>query len=194
MGRAHSTLFAPVCLIALELRGELASFRHGGERGLGGCGFRLGAEGLEAIEVAGDLANGPLEAVDHASDAVEDGGLAFQGVDAGVPEFGFVVAESIETPGVGRELVDELALDVVEGSPGFLEFGGESVEFGGIFAGDDEGLGAWIPYLTAFRRTAALPSGVAGPVECCAFLRFVSIWISEDIWFRCQCCPPTTKQ
>ena len=126
----------------------MASFRHGGERGLGGCGFRLGAEGLEAIEVAGDLANGPLEAVDHASDAVEDGGLAFQGVDAGVPEFGFVVAESIETPGVGRELVDELALDVVEGSPGFLEFGGESIEFGGIFAGDDEGLGAWIPYLT----------------------------------------------
>ena len=136
-------MIAPVCLIALEFGGKLASFRHGGERGLGGCGFGFGTEGLEAVEVAGDLANGALEAVDHASDAVEDGGFPFDGVDAGVPEFGFSVTKSVETPGVGSELVDELALYAVEGPPSGLELGGESFEFGGIFAGNDEGLGVY---------------------------------------------------
>src|SRR5216684_4366833 len=35
------------------------------------------------------------------------------------------------------------------------------------------------PCLRPFRRTAARPSGVFGPVECCAFWRFASIFKSD---------------
>src|SRR6266566_7109801 len=37
------------------------------------------------------------------------------------------------------------------------------------------------PCLRPFRRTAARPSGVFGPVECCAFWRFASICRSVDM-------------
>ena len=136
----------------------MASFRHRGEAGLGGFGFRLGAEGLKTVEVAGGLADGTLEAVDHAVDAVENGGFPFEGVDAGVPEFRFGVEEAIETPGVGGELVDVLTLDNVEGSPGVLEFGGESVEFSGIFAGDEERLGV-DPVFEGVQANGGFPFG-----------------------------------
>jgi hypothetical protein len=141
LGEGSLDLFAPIALFALERSGKLASFRHGCESGLGGFGFRFGAEGLETVEVAGGLADGALEAVDHAADAVENGGFPLQGIDTGVPKFGFGIEEPIETPGVRGELVYELALDAVEGSPSGLEFRGEGFEFSGIFAGDDERLG-----------------------------------------------------
>src|SRR5882724_4663067 len=37
------------------------------------------------------------------------------------------------------------------------------------------------PCLRPFRRTAARPSGVLGPVECCAFRRFASIFDSDGM-------------
>src|SRR6266478_8968467 len=39
---------------------------------------------------------------------------------------------------------------------------------------------AYKPYLRPFRRTAARPSGVDGPVLCCALRRFASICRSDD--------------
>jgi hypothetical protein len=76
-------------------------------------------EGLEALEFAGDLPDRALEAVDHAADAVEDGGFLFEGIDAAVPDFRFGVEKAIETPGVGGELVDALLLGSGLGAPGF---------------------------------------------------------------------------
>src|SRR5690349_21655967 len=40
---------------------------------------------------------------------------------------------------------------------------------------------AYKPYLRPFRRTAARPSGVDGPVECCALRRLASICRSVDM-------------
>jgi hypothetical protein len=133
-------LFAPICLFALELSGELALFRHFGARGLFGFVGGFAAEGLEAVEVAGGLTDGALDAIDHAADTVEGAGDAFEIFGIG-PEFSFSVQKAIQTPGTGGELVDVLALDDVEGAPDVLQLCGESVEFGGIFAGNDEGLG-----------------------------------------------------
>jgi hypothetical protein len=112
-------------------------------RGFGGLfglvrGF--GAEGLEAVEVAGGLADGALDAVDHAADTVERAGDAFKGLAVG-PELSFGVAETIETPGISSELVDELALDDVKWAPDGLEVCDESFEFSGIFARGWEGIG-----------------------------------------------------
>ena len=87
---------------------KLALFRRG--LGSGRFGFVFCLEGLKALEFAGDLANGALEAVDHPADAVEDGGFLFEGVDTAVPYFRFGVEKAIETPGVGGELVDALLL------------------------------------------------------------------------------------
>jgi hypothetical protein len=92
-------------------------------------------------EVAGDLSNGALEAVGHAADAVEYGGFLFECIEPGVPESGFGVAEAIETPGIGGELVEELLLDGAVGTPGFFELCDESLEFFGILAGDNERFG-----------------------------------------------------
>jgi hypothetical protein len=122
-----------------ELGEKLALFRTG--VGSGGFGLFFGAKGLNAVEVAGDLANGALQAVDHAADTIEDGGFLFEGIEAGIPEFGFGVAEAIETPGIGGELFDELMLDGVMGMPGVFELCDESCEFLGIFAGNDERFG-----------------------------------------------------
>jgi hypothetical protein len=123
VGEGSLDLFAPICLFALGGGGKLASFRHFGPSGLGGL-FGFDALGDQADEVAGGLADGTLEAVDHAADAVEGPGDAFEVFGAG-PELSFGV-------------VDELALDSVLGIPGVLEVGDESVEFSGIFAGDED--------------------------------------------------------
>jgi hypothetical protein len=95
-------------LQAQELGQKLALFRRGLRSG--GFGFVFGVESLEALEFAGDLANGALEPVDHAADSVEDGGLLFEGIDPAVPHFRFGVEQAVETPGVGGELVDALLL------------------------------------------------------------------------------------
>ena len=112
-------MFAPICLIALELGGELALFRRFGARGFFRFGGGFAAEGLEAVEVAGGLTDGALDPIDHAADAVEREGDAFEIFSVG-PEFSFGVAETVETPGTGGELVDVLALDDVERPPNSL--------------------------------------------------------------------------
>ena len=61
---------------------------------------------------------------DQADEVAEGPGDAFEVFGAG-PELSFGV-------------VDELALDSVLGIPGVLEVGDESVEFSGIFAGDED--------------------------------------------------------
>ena len=61
---------------------------------------------------------------DQADEVAEGPGDAFEVFGAG-PELSFGV-------------VDELALDSVLGIPGALEVGDESVEFSGIFAGDED--------------------------------------------------------
>ena len=125
---------------------ELALFRRVG--GSGELRVRFDAEGLEAVEFLGDLANGALEAVDHAADAVEEGGFTFERIaeggsilHGGGPDFGFGILETVEAPEVHDELVDALLLGSVPGTTGVLLKLLEGFEFLGIFAGDDERFG-----------------------------------------------------
>jgi len=143
LGRLLLVQCVASCLKTFEVGRKLALFRRvAASDCLGGLfGFFLGAEGLQAVEVAGDLADGALQAVDHAADAVEYGGFLFERIETGIPEFGFGVAEAIETPGIGGELFEELLLDGAERTPDDFELCDESTEFLGIFAGDDERFG-----------------------------------------------------
>jgi hypothetical protein len=105
---------------AFDFREELALFRRVGSRGYAGGAVRSDAGGLEALEFLGDLADGALEAVDHAADAVEERGFCFEGIaqrgsffHGGGPDLRFGILETVETPKGGGELIDALLLGSV---------------------------------------------------------------------------------
>ena len=120
-------------------------------RRIGGGGelhVQFDAEGLEAIEFFGDLANGGFEAMDHATDAVEERGLSFEDsaqggsvFHGGVPDLRFGILKTVESPEVHDKLVDTLLFGSVLGVAGVLLKLFESFEFLGIFAGNDERFG-----------------------------------------------------
>jgi hypothetical protein len=71
------------------------------------------------------LANSGFEAMDHATDAVEEGGFRFEDIAQGgsilhgvVPDLSFGILEAVETPKGGGELVDALLLGHLLGTPG----------------------------------------------------------------------------
>jgi hypothetical protein len=106
-------------LKTFEVGRRLALFRRipaSGDFAGNALSFLFGAEGLHALEFARDLADGALEAVDHAADAIEEGGFLFESIETGVPHLRFGVAEAIETLGIGGELVDALLLGGVLGT------------------------------------------------------------------------------
>jgi len=114
-----------ICATAPDIGEELALFRRVGSRGDAGGTLRFYAGCLEALEFLGDLANRSLEAMDHATDAVEEGGLGFDDIaQAGsilhgvAPDLSFGILETVETPECGGELIDALLLGGVLGRPG----------------------------------------------------------------------------
>ena len=80
---------------------------------------------MRALEFLGDLANGGFEAMDHATDAVEESGLGFEDIaqsgsifHGGLPDLRFGILETVETPECGGELIDALLLGGVLRRPG----------------------------------------------------------------------------
>jgi hypothetical protein len=110
---------------AADVGEELALFRRVGSRGDAGSALGFGAGRLEALEFLGDLANRGLEAMDHATDAIEESGFGFEDIaqsgsifHGGLPDLRFGILETVETPECGGELVDALLFGGVLGRPG----------------------------------------------------------------------------
>jgi hypothetical protein len=121
-----------------------------------GGGRRIGGEieGLEAFELAEGVAAVALSGIDDALEAgegfvAEGEGVPDRGVGAefvGVlhlvgPDLGLGDGKAAEGPGGADDDVDEVALFGQSGLVALEVLVAERVEIGGIFAGNDEGLG-----------------------------------------------------
>jgi hypothetical protein len=115
-------------------------------------GGRRGLEILEGFEGAEVEAVGGIDVALKAGDGIEGiaVGAAERGIvavgmveafDAVIPELGFDAAEAALGPFGGDEGVDERELVGVGGVKMLAEGRGEGFELGGIFAGDDLGVG-----------------------------------------------------
>ena len=134
-----------ICATAPDIGEELALFRRVGSRGDAGGTLRFDAGGLEALEFLGDLANSGFEAMDHATDAVQERGFRFEDIaQVGAilhrvgPDLSFRILEAVETPEGGGELIDALLLGGVLGRPGVQLKFFERFEFLVIFAGNNQ--------------------------------------------------------
>jgi len=129
--------------------------------GGGRRGGRFVAIALELEEIAEGARVGAGEAGFHAVQDVEGGavgepfegggeglvgsegviGIFFDAVDGFDKELGFDAGDAVEAPLSGDHFMDEVEFDGADGAE-LLEVGGEEgVEVGGVFGGEDEGLG-----------------------------------------------------
>jgi hypothetical protein len=165
--------------LGMGLFGQFIDVGDGGDFGfVVGIDFEgaEGAVGLEGAELLDGAVVSALGAGLVAGEAVEGGGDFGAGEIGGGAgaDFGFDAAEAVKIPGGVEDLVGG------DGFDGALrgELGGEPIAESGEFLvfidANDECL-AVSPCLRAFWATWDLPSGVTGPVECCALARLAVI-------------------
>ena len=96
---------------------------------------------LEGLLAAGDFVEGAgtFGVLDEDLAEGKFGGL--EGRQAGIEDLGFDAGKAALQPGGADEGLDELGFELGGGAELAVEVGGELFERGGVFAGDDKGLG-----------------------------------------------------